>query len=102
MNISARLNYIRCYFKIKEDWIIREMADFAKSAIDFLLKKKAHTNTTHYYHAKWLLKERFLDNALEAARKSNSIKRDPATDELIAEILKEKQNKGKIKVPMKQ
>lgn len=102
MNIRARLNFIRCYFKIKEDWLLRDMAEFTKGAIDFLLKKKPNTNSTHFYHAKWLLKERFLDDALEAARKSNSIKRDTATDELIAEIIKEKQNKGKIKVAVKQ
>jgi hypothetical protein len=38
---------------------------------------------------------------LEAARKSNAIQRNTATDELIAEIVKEKQNKGKIKVAVK-
>jgi hypothetical protein len=101
MNINAKLNYIRCYFKIKEDWNIRDLSDFAKLTLDFLLKKKPYDHMTHFYHAKWLFKERVLDDALEAAKKSNSIKRNEATDHLISDILMEKKNKGKIKVAVK-
>lgn len=64
MNINAKLNYIRCYFKIKEDWNLRDLADFAKQTLDILLRKKPHDYTTHFYHAKWLLRERMLDDAL--------------------------------------
>lgn len=64
MNLQAKLNYIRCYFKIEEDWVQKDLADFAKQVLDSLLQKKSNDNTTHYYHAKWLLKERVLDSAL--------------------------------------
>lgn len=69
--------------------------------LDFLLRKRPEDHRTHFFHAKWLLRERVLDSALEAARRSNALKRNAATDELIAEILAEKKNKGKLKVAVK-
>lgn len=30
MNINAKLNYIRCYFKIEEEWNRKDLADFAR------------------------------------------------------------------------
>lgn len=98
ININAKLNYVRCYFRIEEEWNKKDLADFAKEVLDFLLRKRPEDHTTHFFHAKWLLRERVLDSALEAARRSNALKRNAATDELIAEILCEKKNKGKLKV----
>lgn len=65
-----------------------------------MLRKRPEEYTTHFYQAKWLLRERVLDSALEAARRSNALKRNAATDQLINEILTEKKNKGKLKVPV--
>jgi hypothetical protein len=76
MNANAKLNYIRCYFKIEEDWTRKDLADFAKGVLDFLRQKKPMEHSTHFYHAKWLLRERVLDSALEAAKRSNNIKRN--------------------------
>lgn len=99
--MNAKLNYLRCYFKIEEEWNRKDLADFAKEVLDFLLRKRSEEHTTHYFNAKWLFRERVLDSALEAARRSNAIKRNAATEELIAEIVTEKKNKGKLKVAVK-
>lgn len=53
---------------------------------------------THFLNAKWLLNERMLDSALEAAKRSRELERNSATEELIALIQTEKINRHKIKV----
>ena len=53
---------------------------------------------THYLHAKWLLRDRLLDGALEAAKRSYEIRKEADTLKLLNLIMEEKKNKGKMKV----
>jgi len=48
-----------------------------------LLQKTPLNEVTHFLNAKWNLKYKMFGNALEAAKKSNSIKNTTQTDLLI-------------------
>jgi hypothetical protein len=98
MNINSRLNYLRCDLKIKEDWQIKELADFTKTVLESLLQHKHGDQVVHFLHAKWLLREGRYDDALEAVRRSLAIKRQSDSEALLAEIQKKRAQRGKLKV----
>lgn len=100
MNFNSKKNYIRCYFKITQEWNKKDFRDFAKQTLDSMLQKRPNDHTVVFFHAKWLLSERMLDDAYRTAVKSNSMVKNQATIELIEEISREIKNKGKIKVPV--
>jgi hypothetical protein len=98
MNVSAKFNYLRCFFKLTERWVEKELEEFTSEVVKGLLKARPYDHNTHYWNAKWLLRERVLDNALAAAKKSYEMKKEPGTNALIKEIMFEKANKGKVKI----
>ena len=62
------------------------------------MDRKKNDAVVRFLYAKWLLKERMLDNAFEQAKRSFEI--DPTSNaQLLMTLIKEeKKNKGKIKV----
>jgi len=65
-----------------------------------MVKDYPAQSMTLFLFAKWLLKDRMLDNALKAAHDSYKLEKNQATLDLIKTIEFEKKMKRKIKVPV--
>lgn len=79
MNFNSKKNYIRCYFKITDEWSKKDFREFAKQTLDYMLHKRPNDHMVVFFQAKWLLSERMLDDAYRAAVKSNSMIKNQAT-----------------------
>ena len=82
---------------------MEECTSFAEETVKWLVSVKSRDSVSHYLHAKWLLHDRRLDPAFEAAKKSYELEKYEATLQLLHQIKQEKENKGKVKkaVPVK-
>ena len=73
---NARANFLKVFFKLVETdpSASKEFAELAESSIKHLLAKQSNDNVIHFLNAKWELRQRNLQSALDAAKKSYSIK----------------------------
>lgn len=69
MSQNSKVNFMKCYFKMveKEEFISEEYNNHAQKAIEFLVKNTQEDSVTHFLNSKWLLKERYLDQAYREA-----------------------------------
>lgn len=98
-NMIVRQNYAKTYLRLNDPWLERDQHDFAEENVQILVRSRPTDSVAHYLHAKWLLKERHLDPAFQAARRSWDLENHQTTLELMKKIKAEKEQKGKIKRP---
>lgn len=85
MNQNSKVNYLKCYFKILESNadIPEDINTHAVTAIQSLLKNTNNDPVVHFLNAKWLLKERYLDQSFKEAQLSYKIKPTPEAYQLM-------------------
>lgn len=85
MNQNSKVNYLKCFFKMVEANanIPEEINTHAATAIEFLLKHTHDDPVVHFLNAKWLLKERYLDQSFKEAQRSYKIKATPEAHQLM-------------------
>lgn len=85
LNINSKVNFMKCYFKMVENKaeIPEEIIAHAAATIDLLLKHTNDDPVTHFLNSKWLLKERYLDQAFKEAQKSYKLKATSEAQQLM-------------------
>ena len=64
-------------------FLTEEMETMAQRNVTYLLDKRPNDSVVKFLESKWLLKERLLDSALDAAKRSYAIEKTAATWQLI-------------------